>query len=142
MVTIVPHKSSWAGEFQSIAAVLRETLGDLALRIDHIGSTAVPGLDAKDRIDIQVTVKGLDQSVLNALNHLGYIRLEYLSDYPPIGLRSSVSQWKKWIFRPPEGQRPMNLHVRIVGNANQRYALLFRDYLRAHPASAAATSPP
>ena len=138
MVTIVPHRSSWAGEFQSIAAELREALGDLALRIDHIGSTAVPGLDSKDRIDIQITVKRLDQSVQDALNLLGYIRLEYLSDHSPIGSRSPVSQWKKWIFTSPERRRPANLHVRIAGHANQRYALLFRDYLRSHPASAAA----
>ena len=47
-------------------------------------------------------------------------------------------QWEKRFFRPPSGQRPTNLHVRAAGRANQRYPLLFRDYLRAHPRSAAA----
>ena len=46
------------------------------------------------------------------------------------------SDWVKWFFKPPGGQRPANLHVRVAGHANQRYALLFRDYLRAHPVTA------
>jgi GrpB-like predicted nucleotidyltransferase (UPF0157 family) len=138
MVTIVPYQSTWQDEFLSIAAELREALGDLALRIDHIGSTAVPGLDAKDRIDVQITVARLAQPVEEALKHIGYTRLEFLKDHPPIGLQSPASQWKKWVFKPPEGQRPTNLHVRINGYPNQRYALLFRDYLRNHPYSAKA----
>lgn len=137
MVTIVPYKPIWLGEFESIAADLRDALGDLALRIDHIGSTSVPGLAAKDRIDIQVTVEGLNLPVEQALNRIGYTRLEHLTDHPPSGTEAQSSDWTKWVFKPPEGQRPTNLHVRIAGRANQRYALLFRDYLRAHPASAA-----
>jgi GrpB-like predicted nucleotidyltransferase (UPF0157 family) len=117
---------------------LRKALGDLALRIDHIGSTAVPGLDAKDRIDIQVTVEGLEHPVENALASIGYTRLEYFEDHPPFGLQSPASQWKKWVFKPPEGQRPTNLHVRMIGHPNQRYALLFRDYLRLHTSTAQA----
>jgi GrpB-like predicted nucleotidyltransferase (UPF0157 family) len=42
------------------------------------------------------------------------------------------------MYRAPAGTRPMNLHVRRAGSANGRYALLFRDYLRAHPMAAAA----
>ena len=117
---------------------LRKVLGDLAQRIDHIGSTAVPGLDAKDRIDIQVSVEGLEQSAEDALSSIGYTRLEILKDHPPVGLQSPASQWIKWLFKPPEGQRSTNLHVRINGYPNQRYALLFRDYLRQHTATAQA----
>ncbi len=138
MVTIVAHKPSWAGEFQSIAKQLRDALGHLALRIDHIGSTSVPGLAAKDRIDIQVTVEGLNPPVEQALNRIGYTRLEHLTDHPPPGSEAQSSEWIKWVFKPPEGQRPTNLHVRIAGRANQRYALLFRDFLRSHPSTAAA----
>ena len=138
IVTIVTYKPGWPGEFQSIARDLRKALGNLALRIDHIGSTAVPGLDAKDRIDIQVTVEGLKQPVEDALASIGYTRLEYLKDHPPVGLHSPANKWNKWLFKPPEGQRPINLHVRINGHPNQRYALLFRDYLRHHTATAQA----
>jgi GrpB-like predicted nucleotidyltransferase (UPF0157 family) len=58
-VTIVPHRPEWPTEFYAIARALRIALGDSALRIDHIGSTAVPGLAAKDRIDVQVSVAEL-----------------------------------------------------------------------------------
>ena len=138
MVTIVPYIPAWPDEFKSIANEIRATLGEIALRIDHIGSTSVPGLDAKDRIDIQVTVENLNHKVERALSQIGYTRLPYLSDHPPFGLDSPAEEWIKWIFAPSPDQRPTNLHVRISGRANQRYALLFRDYLRAHPKSAAA----
>jgi GrpB-like predicted nucleotidyltransferase (UPF0157 family) len=46
------------------------------------------------------------------------------------------TDWEKWQFEPPTGQRRTHTHVRLVGRPNQRYPLLFRDYLRAHPATA------
>ena len=132
MVTIVPYQAHWPEEFQKLGSVLRVALGDLALRIDHIGSTAVFNLPAKDRIDIQVTVAELAPEVEKALNKIGYTRHIYLTDTPLTGHNSSPEEWRKWIFKPPNGQRPTNLHVRIAGRANQRFALLFRDFLRAH----------
>ena len=138
MISIVSYQDSWPEEFQKIAAPLREALGDLALRIDHIGSTAVPGLDAKDRIDIQLTVKKLSPAVEDALTQLGYSRMVYLTDHAPFGDSHQPDQWQKLVFAPPAEQRPTNLHVRIAGRTNQRYALLFRDYLRNHPHSARA----
>ena len=76
MVEIVPYQENWPSEFQAIAASLRQTLGELALRIDHIGSTSVPGLPAKDVIDIQITVSALDEGVVAAMEELGYTRPE------------------------------------------------------------------
>src|SRR5512146_20988 len=139
MIEIVPYQPSWPSEFQAIAGPLRPALGDLALRIDHIGSTAVPGLAAKDRIDIQVTVQELDPAIEQALNAAGYTRLERITQdhIPPQG-PLDPGLWAKWLFYPPAGQRPTNLHVRRAGLPNQRYPLLFRDYLRAHPESAEA----
>lgn len=138
MISIVPYNTSWPEEFKKIAGSLREALGDLAIRIDHIGSTAVPGLDAKDRIDIQLTVKELSPAVEAALTQLGFSHMEYMTDHAPFGNSHQPDQWKKWVFVPPAEQRTTNLHVRIAGRANQRYALLFRDYLRNHPHSARA----
>lgn len=136
MVTIVSYNPSWPGEFQKIARVLRSALADLALRIDHIGSTSVPGLAAKDRIDIQVTVESLNTPVEDALNQVGYQRLEYLADHHPRRMEAQAGDWSKWFFKPPLDQRPTNLHVHVAGRPNQRYALLFRDYLRTYPATA------
>ena len=60
-VVIIPYQAGWPAEFQNSAAHLRAILGGLALRIDHIGSTSVPGLAAKDIVDIQITVADLDR---------------------------------------------------------------------------------
>ena len=132
MIEIVPYQESWPAEFQKLGAILREALDKLALRIDHIGSTAVFNLPAKDRIDIQVTVAELTPEVEQALNDIGYTRHIYLTDTPLTGSDTAPEEWCKWIFKPPNGQRPTNLHVRIAERANQRFALLFRDFLRTH----------
>jgi GrpB-like predicted nucleotidyltransferase (UPF0157 family) len=139
MVTIVPYHRSWPTEFQSIATRLRQGLGGLALRIDHIGSTAVPGLPAKDIIDVQITVAALDDDLVAAMTDLGYSLAEGLRrDHCPPGFSGPPADWEKLYFREPPGQRLTNTHIRVQGRPNQRYALLFRDYLRAHPATAGA----
>ncbi len=139
-IAIVPYDDRWPGEFDRIGTSLRDALGALALRIDHIGSTAVPGLPAKDVIDVQVTVARLDAKQIEAaLAPLGYIPYAGIArDHVPPGRDASPDEWRKLYFRPPAGQRRTHLHVRQAGRANQRYALLFRDYLRATPTSAAA----
>ena len=139
MVEIIPYQETWPSEFQTIAALLRQALDQLALRIDHIGSTAVPGLPAKDVIDIQITVAALDARVIAAMLTLGYTQPEGVwRDHRPPNFVGPELEWAKLFFRPPPGQRRTNTHVRVLGRANQRYPLLFRDYLRAHPSSAEA----
>jgi len=138
-VTIVEPKATWPAEFDSIAATLRKALGPLALRIDHIGSTAVSDLPAKDLIDIQVAVATLDREGLApALARAGFLDREDIGqDHRPPGTTGPDEEWRKLFFQASSG-RPVNVHVRVAGAPNQRYALLFRDYLRAHPRSAAA----
>ncbi|HSM23315.1 MAG TPA: GrpB family protein [Anaerolineaceae bacterium] len=136
---IVDYKESWPGEFSKIASEIRAGLGELALRIDHIGSTAVPGLPAKDVIDIQITVASLGQDVINAMATIGYSLSEgIMGDHVPPGQNEEQSHWQKLYFHPPPGQRRTHIHVRQPGSANQRYPLLFRDYLRVHPNTAEA----
>jgi GrpB-like predicted nucleotidyltransferase (UPF0157 family) len=132
MIDIIPYQPAWPGEFLTIGRAIRAALGGLALRIDHIGSTSVPGLAAKDRIDIQVTVRELVPEIELAFAAAGYERSTgNLGDHIPPGGDPDPAQWAKWFFRPPEGQRPTNVHVRIQGMPNQSYPLLFRDFLRA-----------
>lgn len=140
LIEIEAPRASWPHEFAELATVLRDALGDLAQRIDHIGSTAVPGLPAKDFIDIQVTVPALDVEPLTSrLAAIGYTRrADIVQDHVPPGATGSDDDWAKLYFRAPDGQRPTNLHVRRSGNPNQRYPILFRDYLRAHPEAAEA----
>ena len=101
---------------------MRAALGDVALRIDHIGSTAVPGLDAKPIIDIQISVT--DFEPLDAfrvpLQGIGYV------------FRSENPERTKRYFRESPGQRRTHVHVRRSGSWAEQFALLFRDFLRAH----------
>jgi GrpB-like predicted nucleotidyltransferase (UPF0157 family) len=136
-VEIVPYKDSWPAEFRAIASNLRQGLGGLALRIDHIGSTSVPGLAAKDVIDIQVTVAALDERLRSAMQSLGYIQpIGKWRDHRPAHMEGLETEWEKWSFDPPTDLRRTHTHVRVQGRANQRYPLLFRDYLRSHQATA------
>jgi GrpB-like predicted nucleotidyltransferase (UPF0157 family) len=108
-----------------MAARLRAALGETALRIDHVGSTAVPGLMAKPTIDVMVTVTDADDEV-GFRSAIEGLELE---------LRFVIAGWR--YFRPPgDTPRSWQVHVRTEGSPRQRAALLFRDYLRANPAEA------
>ena len=100
-----------------------------------IGSTSVPGLAAKDIIDIQVTVVDLDAA--DSWPHElvgGVVRIQRgrAEDHAPPGNTDSRN-WAKHFWSDRSG---VNVHVRELGRLNQRYALLFRDYLRADRAAA------
>ena len=132
-VIITDYKSSWLSDFHVMGKILRKVLGETALRIDHIGSTSVPDLAAKDFIDIQVTVKDLgsmesfEERMLGAdFQQRGNFHYDCFC-----GIEESESpELKKKYFREPEGERRCHIHVRQEGLLNQRYALLFRDFLR------------
>lgn len=110
MILVVPYQTEWPGEFQQIGLRLRQALGDLAVHIDHIGSTAVPGLAAKDVIDIPVSVRELHRPVEVTLTELGYSRIQDIqADHVPPGGSGEADQWAKWIFRQPPTQRATNL---------------------------------
>lgn len=122
-VEVVDYQPSWPGEFVALAERLRPRMGDAA--IDHVGSTAVPGLPAKDCIDVQVRVRSLDPEPLSAIG----FRLR-----PEPWNREELSagvRCRKLVFAPPAGERRCNVHLRLLDGPNARYALLFRDYLRA-----------
>ena len=136
MITIVPYQSEWPVEFQALAGHLREVLGDKALAIHHIGSTSVPGLQAKDVIDVQITVTSLDQEIVDALLAAGYLLCRHTMDHCPPGIELTDKELRKFLFNGP-GRRS-NIHIRVKGKFNQRYPLLCRDYLRTHPLAAAA----
>jgi GrpB-like predicted nucleotidyltransferase (UPF0157 family) len=107
------------------------------VRIDHIGSTAVPGLGAKDVIDVQVTVADLDRAggaVAIPLRAAGFRRGDaFVHDEFPAMATADPGLCKLYL-REPEGARRTHVHVRELGRFNQRYALLFRDYLRSSAA--------
>lgn len=130
MIKIVKYQRNWPEEFAVLGKALRHGLGELASRIDHIGSTAVPGLASRDVIDIQITVRALEPDVEQALRGIGYARIHQQADHFPPGAEGLPDDWARWFFRPSASQRPTSVHVRVEGRPNQRYALVFRDYLR------------
>ena len=132
-IEIVDYDPRWPAQFDDIAARLASTFGDRALRIDHIGSTSVPGLAAKPIIDIQVTVRRFE-GVTEALLAAG-LEMSFTRDHRPPGSRVPDEELEKRLASTRD-PIPANVHVRVNGNFNQRYALLFRDYLRANPAAA------
>jgi GrpB-like predicted nucleotidyltransferase (UPF0157 family) len=135
-VVITPYQPRWAEEFRTIGGRIRELVGAASVRIDHIGSTAVPGLGAKDVIDVQVTVADFDRAgaVVAPLRAAGFRQGDELvyDEFP--ALPKTDPGLRKLYLREPEGERRTHVHVRELGRFNQRYALLFRDYLRASPA--------
>jgi GrpB-like predicted nucleotidyltransferase (UPF0157 family) len=139
MIAILEYQSRWPTEFDTLGTAVRDALGPLAVRVDHIGSTSVPGLAAKDIIDIQVTVAALESPVEAVLESVGYTRIKRLAhDHVPLGATESPENWEKWFFNSGPDRRRVNLHVRVAGRANQRYPVLFRDYLRSNKSAAEA----
>jgi GrpB-like predicted nucleotidyltransferase (UPF0157 family) len=135
---IVEYRAEWPVRFDDIAARLRDVLGPLALRIDHIGSTSVPGLCAKDVIDVQVTVADLDvDAIAPGMVRAGLRpRPEIVRDHRPPGAATKEDDWRKLYFDTADGS--VHVHVRQDERPNQRYAILFRDFLRTHPEAAEA----
>ncbi|WP_024755978.1 GrpB family protein [Streptomyces exfoliatus] len=126
-VQIVPYDPAWPAMFAGSGERLRAALGDAALRIDHIGSTSVPGLAAKPVIDIQISVASLEPAdpFLDPLTGMGLVH------------RADNAERTKRYFREPPGLPRTHVRVRQLGGFSQQFPLLFRDYLRCHAAAAA-----
>ena len=120
---IVPYDPGWPSAFQAEAARLRAALKTLALRIDHNGSTSIPGLAAKPVIDIQVSVATLQplSPYGTRLEALGYIHVPHPDD-----------AFSPFFHRPMEWPHSHHVHVVERGGTEERRTLAFRDYLREH----------
>jgi GrpB-like predicted nucleotidyltransferase (UPF0157 family) len=116
-------------EAAALADDLRAAL-PASLAVEHIGSTAVQGMAAKDCLDMMIVVDELSSAATEQhLAPLGYRRRpEPWNNLEPAGGR----EWPKLVYAPPVGARPCNVHVRTASSATARLALLFRDHLRAH----------
>ncbi len=126
-IAVVPYDSNWPVLFAEWRARLLDALGSLEVRIEHVGSTAVPGLSAKPVIDISLGVPDVE----NEERYRGAV------ESCGVPLRS-VDEGHRY-FRPAwPDPRVVQIHVNTTGDEWQRRHLLFRDYLRAHPDAAAA----
>ncbi len=134
MIEILSYKNQWPEEFKSIAVNIRKAVGEKAVAIHHIGSTSVPQLAAKDVIDIQMTVLDLNVDIQDELKKVGFEISPHTHDHCPPGMQLEVSELEKRHYRGIN--RRAHLHIRKLDSFNQRYPILFRDYLRAHPIAA------
>lgn len=110
------------------------------LAVDHIGSTAVPGLPAKDVLDLQASVNSLDDAdaVAGVLADAGFPRCCGVWQDTPKPGHPDPADWAKRLHQNADPGRAVNLHIRVAGSPGWRYALLFRDWLSASPCAAAA----
>uniref|UniRef100_A0A5Q5BL86 Dephospho-CoA kinase n=2 Tax=unclassified Mycobacterium TaxID=2642494 RepID=A0A5Q5BL86_MYCSS len=129
---LVPHNPAWAADAQRIVNRIKAAAGGKALRVDHVGSTSVDGLDAKDVVDIQVTVASLEDAdeIAGALAAVGYPRVP---DVDSDVAHDDSGRWGKRLHGAADPGRPANIHLRVDGWPNQRFALLFPAWLAAHP---------
>lgn len=134
-VVLVAYRPEWVTGFTVLARRLRALVGPAVLRIDHIGSTAVPELRAKDVLDLQLTVPDLlaVADLVPALRQAGFRQGDTLLHDVFHFLPDDSAELCKRYMREPVGERTAHLHIREAGRFNARYALLFRDYLRASP---------
>ena len=121
-VEIVAYRQEWPDRFAALGASLRRALGDVAVRIDHIGSTAVPGIAAKPILDVQISVASFEplDAYRRPLEAAGFV------------FRDGNPELTKRYFRERPGSERMHIHVRRSGSWAEQLALLFRDYLRTH----------
>ena len=120
---ISSYNPRWVQEFQIERERIAHILGLSAIRIEHNGSTAVPGLAAKPIIDIQVSVQQLQPIRLYAvpLTALGYVHLPHADD-----------AFCPFFHRPAQWPHTHHVHVVQAGGDEERKTLAFRDYLREH----------
>ena len=122
-VEIVPYDPSWPARFEEEEKALRQALAAwLVGPVEHIGSTAIPGLAAKPVIDVMAGVATLDASrpAIAALVELGYCYAPYRADS------------EHWFCKPSPAFRTHHLHLIPIGSPLWRESLAFRDYLRSH----------
>jgi len=126
---IAPYDPAWPAVFSTERERLAAVMGDLAIRIDHHGSTAVPGLAAKPVIDIQISVADLRPLAEYAarLARLDYVHVPHPDD-----------AFCPFFHRPAAWPHTHHVHVVQSGGAEECRTLAFRDYLREHPDAALA----
>ena len=124
---------AWAAQAGRLIARLQTAVPQDILAVDHIGSTAVPGLDAKDVIDLQLSVRDLDAAdrIAPLLAEAGFPRWPGIISDNPRPPHPDPAHWGKRVHGNADPGRPVNLHLRAAGSPGWQYALCFRDWLRA-----------
>jgi GrpB-like predicted nucleotidyltransferase (UPF0157 family) len=122
-VLIVPYDPRWPIEFAELCQRFIAALGDLVVAVEHLGSTAVPGLSAKPILDIDIVVRSTS-GIAEAIRRLGTLGYRHLGD---LGISGREA------FDSPDKTPAHHLYLVVQGSEQLRNHLQFRDYLRAHP---------
>lgn len=124
-VIVLSYQESWKDDFEKITQELRAVLGELAIRIEHVGSTAVEGLAAKPIIDIDVVIaQETDLSmVVEKLASIGYVHEGNLG----------IEGREAFAYSGKEYLQCHHLYVCPKNSLELKRHLAFRDYLRSHP---------
>lgn len=132
---LVAADPNWPDQAARILARLNTSCGHRAVRIDHIGSTAITGLDARDVIDVQITVASLEMAdeLADDLRQAGYPRVDSVTSDVRFDDATDSALWHKRFHASADPGRPTHVHIRVDGWPNQRFALLFVDWLAANP---------
>lgn len=128
---LVAPDDSWPRQAQRVITRVGGVAAERALRIDHIGSTSVPGLDAKNVLDVQVVVTDLAVGKRLAVE-LTAVGLVTLAGRWWDNARDG-STWDKAMATNADPARDVNCHIRPADSPTWRDAVLLRDWLRAHP---------
>jgi len=130
-IVVTPWAPTWPAAFREECARLATAFGALETAIEHVGSTAVPGLAAKPVIDVMIGLPTLDEAppLIAILKTLGY---EYVAAF------EAVMPERRYLRRDQDGQRTHHIHMVERDGAFWVRHLAFRDFLRAHPAQAQA----
>jgi GrpB-like predicted nucleotidyltransferase (UPF0157 family) len=123
-VQISDYDPQWPHRFAEESAAIRSAIGKWAVRVEHIGSTAVPGLPAKPIIDIMVGLHRLSDAD-HCLAPLAAIDYEYIPEY-----ESAIPERR--YFRKGPQTRHFHLHMVEIESEFWNRHLAFRDYLRSH----------
>jgi len=128
-VVIVEYDPRWPKMYDAEAALIRRAMGDRLVAIEHVGSTAVPGLAAKPIIDIMAGVRALAdaEACIGSLEVEGY-------DYVP--QHEGAMPERRYFDRTGASGRTVHLHVVETTSDFWNRHILFRDHLRAHPETA------
>jgi len=125
---------TWPAQAQRLIARLRAAVGERAIRIDHIGSTSVPELPAKNLVDIQVVVADLEvaDEVAAGARRAGFVRvgLQWCADQRGV-------EHPEVVVVDADPGRPVNVNIRAVTDPIWRETLRFRNWLRVQPAARA-----
>jgi len=125
-ITVCDYDPRWPEQFEKLRTQIAGLLVELAASIEHIGSTAVPGLAAKPIIDIDVLLRS-EADLPAAIQRLASIGYSHLGDSGIAGREA---------FQAPVGDIPHHLYVCLREDGEYRRHVALRDHLRTHPKDA------